>query len=98
MSEGILTKSQDMDGAVIVSPIIHSEDGYNVASSNIEILRLQICKSQVTQDLSNDCISVIQKNIVTNESHPIQGMFAMVVLTIMIVGVMWGLFNRFIKE
>ncbi len=69
MSEGILTKTQDMDGAVIAPPVIRSEDGYNVTSDNVAVLRLEICKQLVTKELSNDCLSIVQQNIAKDSNH-----------------------------
>lgn len=65
METELLTSKQDFDGVVVDGKQVHAlpADNFNITSTYLDILRIQICKSQVTQELSNDCLSILQKNI-----------------------------------
>ena len=48
------------DGIVSVNAIPAIKDNYNLSSSNLDVLRLQICKSQFSIDQVTECITVEQ--------------------------------------
>lgn len=77
MSNEILTKEQDQDGIVQVqaNPIAIVKEDYNIGSDNMDILRIEICKSQLSREEITSCLTVMQDNI-KKESHDLIHMIA----------------------
>ena len=63
MDNEILTSKQEFDGVVEQKAPPKLTDNFNVTSDNLAVLRIQVCKTQPSQDLANDCLTIIQSNI-----------------------------------
>lgn len=69
MSMELLTNKESDDGVIQVTAVPPPNDIYHIGSKDMDVLRLEICKTQITKEATNDCIIVMQNEVIKHKAE-----------------------------
>lgn len=85
METTLVTKNDDYDG-VLANPA--PKDNYNLSSDNLDILRLEICKSQFSKEQITECLT--QQQLLIKNSDPSVSSTSMFLIIAFVVSMILG--------